>query len=349
MNTILKELLKVYSKLPVGMLVFKGEKLFFINANLRDTLMLAKMDFKECLGIICGVLQVEASEKKLYGYLRNNDFFSYKNKYVQIASSYVDGYGVFVFTRINQSLIERAQETKTISFAPILAEYIPATNDTQEHNALLKYFDANRRQRVRAYSLYKGVPLIADNVIKQEYQKTLVIEVEAKQMIGAKKGKKWIFKTSSGKPYQGEIALVTSAKKSIFLSNLHSVEEGFHQRETIRYQGEKSLLSVKFSSLDLELPIYDLNESAFRVITKNRVVLEKLRALTNPARSKIKIGEESVKAKSVYFHEVLQGDGEMAVVINFSCAASQSSLLSRWFNETQMGIIKEVKNFTSKL
>ncbi len=349
-NQILKELLKVYSEIPVGMLVFKDKDLFFINQHLRETLMLGNMNVEESLNIFSKVLGIDPDQKKLCTFLQENNFFSYKEKYIQITSNNIDEYDVFIFTRIDQSLIQTIKETLDPSFVPIISQDINIPPADEQHKKLLEHFDKNKKQKVRAYSLYKGIPLIADNIIKQSYKNTLVIQIEDKQTIAAEKGNAWLFKISSGTVVEGTIIHVDKGRRLVFLSNLRKIKKGFHLRETIRYQSEEPMrLIIKCSPVEIELQILDLNESACRVVTNNQVILEKLYTLTNPTLSDIILNNQTITVKSTYLSETSHSQGEATVVMTFSCDQTQLSILRQWFNTKQIEIIKEVKEFSNSL
>ena len=350
-NQILKELLQVYSEIPIGMLVFKEGNLFFINKYLRETLMLGDLDTNESLNIICTILEIDADKTQLYNFFQNNEFFSYKDKHIQIASTKVSEYFICIFTKIDKSLIETIKETLEIPFAPIVGENTKTIiNNHKNHKKLLEYFDKKRRQKVRGHTLYKGVPLISDNIILQKHKNTLVIKIEDKQMITAEKGRIWIFTTSSGLAIQGTVVFLNKEKRLILLSNLSKIEKGFHLRKVIRYQGDRPIdLIIKSIPIEIELQIVDINENAFRVITNNQVVVEKLMAQNNPILSNILVNDKTITLKSKYLFEAGHYDGESVIIMEYVCNEEQHSILKNWFNERQIEIIKEVKEFSNTL
>jgi hypothetical protein len=348
---ILKELLQVYSEIPIGMLVFKERNLFFINKHLKETLMLDNVDTKESINIICSILKIDTNQTELYNFFQNNEFLSYKDKHIQISSKSVSEYFIFMFIKIDKSLLETIKESLEIPFIPIVSENTEIiTNNQENHKKLLEYFDKKGRQKVRGYTLYKGVPLISDNIIQQEHKNTLVIKIEDKQMIAAEKGKAWIFVTSSGVAIEGTIVFLNREKRLIFLNNLNKIEKGFHLRETIRYQDERPInLIIKSTPIEIELQIVDINESAFKVTTNNYVILEKLVAQNTQILSNVMLNDKTITFKSKYLFEAGRREGESVIVMEYSCNETEYAILKNWFNERQIEIIKEVKKFSDKL
>jgi hypothetical protein len=141
-NKTLKELLHAYSHIPLGLLIFKEKKLFFINKHLRETIMLGNMDNKHSLEIICATLNLKADQEQLFSFLSNNEFFHRKEKYIQISSNSVDDLDIFVFTRLSEKLLKDIGAVEEIDFIPVVTQNtISRSVDNQKHIELLEFFD----------------------------------------------------------------------------------------------------------------------------------------------------------------------------------------------------------------
>lgn len=247
-------------------------------------------------------------------------------------------------------MLDNINKDSEIAFRPITSDYaLPTTKGTASHKKILEYFDKQRKLKIRGYTLYKGVPLIADNIIQQEYNNTLAIKIEDKQMISAKKGTPWIFVTSSGVVITGVIASLNQEKRVIFLGYLSEIEKGFHLRETIRYQSEEPMnLIINSMPTAIELRVVDINEYAMKVTTNNQDVLEKLLTQTNRTFSSMVVNNQTIALKSKYLLEASRREGESALVMQYFCNEAQHSILRNWFNQRQMEIIREVREFSNK-
>ena len=205
-NQTIKELFRVYSHLPLGLLVFKEKELFFINQRLRETVMLGSMDNANAIKVICSTLGIESTQDELLSFLSSNEFFHHKEKHIQISSNSVDNFDIFVFTRVSELLLEDLNVNQEIAFIPISSDdSITNSSNTKEHAKLLKYFDKKRNSTIITHSIYKGVPLIANSRILRVYKNTLVLKLEDKQMIAAAKNMPWILKISSDINIKGTV------------------------------------------------------------------------------------------------------------------------------------------------
>ncbi|MDX1295903.1 MAG: hypothetical protein R3302_06540 [Sulfurimonadaceae bacterium] len=204
----LKELLKIYSKLPTGLIVFKNRRIYFINDHLRDVLSLGTIPPDEALAMIGGILEEPATDKSIYTFFEEHDFFTYKNKYIQIISRSEKPYHIFVFALLEPELLDKLSQMdasrrriEPIADDDITHEYLI---DADEHKNLLQHFDSRRNSKARGYVLYRGVPLIADVIAVQPLKGTLAVRAGDKQMVSATTGTPWILSFASGKTILGE-------------------------------------------------------------------------------------------------------------------------------------------------
>jgi hypothetical protein len=207
-----------------------------------------------------------------------------------------------------------------------------------------------RGGRVIAHALYKGVPLISDSIILRAYKNTLVLKLEDKQMIAALKDSPWILKISSNTSIKGTVAFFDKEKKYLFLKNLHKINEDYHLRKTIRYQPEDIVnITVEIESKKLTLGLVDINEYAFRALSNNQVIIDKIANYDKSIPTKIVLDEKEVQLKSTYLFEAGRCDGEAAIVMNYTSDETGISMLQNWRNNRQLEIIKEVHKSTQDI
>lgn len=350
-NEIIKELLYIYSNLPLGVLIFKNKELFFINDSLRETLTLGAVDNKSSMEIICSTLGIESSQKQLYTYLSDKDFFTHKKKVIQINSKNLDDYDIFVFTLICDSIIKKNEESEEIDFSHIsLPDINIDPEKIKEHLKLLNFFDKKRNKKINTHTLYKGMPLIANNKILQAYNNTLALKIEDKQMIVAIVGEQWILKISSKLIVKGEILKVDKIKRYIFLKNLHQVQKNYHLRKTIRYLPQESgSVTLNFYSKKITLKLIDISENTFKISTNKQSILNKIQNYNKEISSLIILDEKQIKVKSTYLFKTEPKDGESDIIMKFHADSKNLKILKEWANKRQLEIIREVHKFSKML
>jgi len=192
-NDILKEFLRLYTQLPCGVIIFKDRSPYFINNHLRKILVLGAIEVQKGLEIIASIFGVEATPEALYTFLTTNTFFDYKTKHIQINYTNYEIYSIFVFTKIETAVLEEKQ----IVFEDI--ELLTQERTEEEADKeILEYFNKHHNVKTIGHVLYKGVPLISDNIVLKSYKNQLAVQIEKKQMISTQNGAKWVIKMSSG-------------------------------------------------------------------------------------------------------------------------------------------------------
>lgn len=345
-NDLIKELLRIYNMLPSGMLVFKDERLYYVNRHLRNVLTLGDLPVDKSLAIICGILDIEPSEASLLTYLNERRFFTYKGKIIQISGSREGAYAVFVFARIDDMVLEALDVPRAPKpEARIEEEPLPETRElSRRHLEMLKYFEKHKNLKATGYVLYKGIPLIAENVVVQPFKETLVVRVETKQLIAASEGSAWILKIENGVTVGGSVVYRNNDKRYVFLGDLHTAAEGFHQRENIRYAfGDGMSLTFPGGTASVTLKVLDLSEKALRTVTSDAALLEALGQNTRPFRAELSYGGTAVSLACTFAREAGRCEGEAAVVFSFGADEHVMVTLREWLHNRQIELIKEIR------
>ncbi len=349
----LKELLRIYSHLPTGVIVFKNGALYFINDHLRKVLSLGDLPPVKSLEVIGGILELPLQETKLLDFFLENPYFVYKQKRILITAKKYEHYDIFVFTYIHEAMMEHfGIASQTHDIEPIDAAAIEAADTVtpEEHRNLLEMLDKRRKASPTGYTLYKGVPLIAENVVVQSFKETLVIRVGDKQMISAREKTAWILRFDTGECIEGVVTHTNEAKRMVFLSALRSVTHGFYQRSSIRYDtdGEVSL-SLKLPHGNVELAVLELSEHALRLVTDDARVLEALSKPKTVFKPVLRFEEHTVDLSCRFLKEAGRCEGEAAVILSYSADSNDRALLQEWRNNRQLELIKEIREFTKSL
>jgi hypothetical protein len=350
-KNIIQELLRVYSHLPLGLLLFKNKKLFFINQHLREVIVLGTIDNENAVKIICSTLGIESNEKELYTFLSEKKFFQYKQKYIQISSKKVSEFDIFVFTRIDENLLEHLNKTPEVDFIPIkINDVLSNLQSPKEHLKLLEYFDKKRNSSITTHAIYKGLPLISKSRILRAHDNALVIKLEDKQLIAAVKDTPWMLKASLDINIKGTVVHFDKEKKYLFLKNLHRVKQDYNERLSIRYQPEEAVnATLSIESHIFSLALIDINEHAFKVVTDNKVIVDEIENYSGVIQTQIVLDKKTIHLKSKAVMKARVFNGKASIILDYTSDKENLLLLQEWRNNRQLEIIKEVHSFSQSL
>jgi hypothetical protein len=352
LNDSLKELLRIYSHLPAGLIVFKSGQLYFVNSHLRDVLVLGELPVARSLEVLCGTLDLPTSSKALRAFLEEQRFFLHKAKVLQITHRFLEPYDIYLITRIEPALLEHlGLARREAEELPIEGEPVPeAAVDTQMHTELLKHFDTLRGSEVTGYALYKGVPLISRNTILQPFKGTLALKAEDKQMIAAKEGVPWILKVDSGVAVQGSVIYCDSDRRYLFLNNLRRIDEGYHQREQIRYRIDTPVpLELDCSGAQMPLRLVEISERSFMAVTDSSTLLQCVIEHSGEMSAALTPDGIPLTLQCRFFREAGRGEGKATLIFTFRCGETDMGNLRNWLYGRQLAVIKEIRAFTSAL
>ncbi len=344
-SEMLTELLRIYSRLPTGIIVFKEEGIYFINDHLRHVLVLGNLSADECIGYICGILEIPEDESGLLTFFRENSFFTYKEKSVQISARHEAPYDIFVFTLIQSPLLNAAEVQEDVITLPPEAAVELGSGGSEEHAELLKFFDTHRKMKVSGLVLLHGVPLMSNNIVVQPFRNTLVVKIENKQMIAALAGATWTLIQDSGHTVQGEVTHTDTKRQMVFLKKLRRIETGPNQRQAIRYVLEDAVLHCACGSDETQLQVMDISEYALRAMTQSATVLQKLKKMET-FKAQLSVEEENITLACRFLKESALREGEAEVVLGLSAETGESERLRALLNRRQIAIIKSIREHT---
>jgi len=346
-TNILKEFLKIYNQLPCGVMIFKNEDLYFINNHLREILTLDKLDVKDSLNIVASMLQVSPSSAQLLDFFSNKSFFTYKKKYIQVCYKVYEEYKIVVLTKLNRTVLEEIfidfKETVEITI-PDIEEVTPEQDSS--NSEILEYFEKHYNVKAMGIVLYKGVPLISENIILRTYGNSLVVKIEDKQMISSTIGTKWIIQTSKGIVFQAVIKAVNNDKKFIFLSNLKVIEDGYYKRGRIRYELNGSLpFEVYINKTKTKLDIVDISENSLKIVTDNTDAIKTLVDKKGTFEATIEIKNKIVNLRCRFLKKGKKYNKKTEIIFLFTLDENSKVVLNKWLNKQQIRAINEIRMF----
>lgn len=353
MNDALKELFDAYKHLPVGVMFFKNQKLFFLNDHLRNILLLQNLGSDEIIPIIGEMVGVEnASHESLCDFLSSSDFFFYHDRLLQIDRHHVDNVDIFVIVRISDQSIKMVDETRPLRQMRQSNLLSPSNIQGDEHQLLSKALGNWEKTKIPSVVLYKGIPIKGDCLVVHAHEGEIAIKVEKKQLTAAQIGVQWLIGSRRDTMIVGEITKYDLSQSVIWLNNLKMVTSGFHLRQVIRYEASSedqihiSLNGKKYVSL-----LHDISEKGLSLQTDNGAFLVALSSVKGKTiDAELILSDNKIMVKAVWLYTIALSEGtQMKAAFSIGYDLHNGNLLRDWLNAQQLRIIKEVRNFVQMI
>lgn len=355
MNDALKELFNAYKHLPVGVMFFKEEKLFFVNDYLRNTLLLANLPSDEIIHIIGEIAGLETiSHSTLNDFLSHNDIILHHDQVIQIERYKGDEFDVFVLVWLSDISINTIDSSKSLrDMRRDNTVIIPSSLIGQEELALIRSTLGKWEEgRFSSVILYKGIPIKGECKILGIDQGRLVLKVEQKQLISARNGAEWLLGTRRDKMLSGHVQQYDLAKSCIWLVDIKLLPNGYHLRSLIRYESnEKDILLLSVGGKHFSLSLHDVSEKGISIYTDNGAALL---ALSSVAGKRLEAelvleGKNIVIQPTWLYTAAIDTSPVMKVAFAIDYDSHNGALLHNWLNAQQIRLIKEVRNFVQMI
>lgn len=355
MKEALKELFNAYKHLPVGMLAFSQKRLFFVNAHLRQILLLGTLPGEEVIGIIGSMLGIEnPSNDSLYAFFSGNDFFWYKDRLIQIERHESGELSVFVLVRIKSGVVGAIDSSRSIRIIPEpkTSQLASADSERTHTRQLLKeVLGSYEESRIHSVVLYKGIPIKADVSIEAVYQNRIAIRVEKKQLVAAQAGVEWIIGLNHDTVLSGRVVQCLMGNNVVVLEGLQKISAGYHQRSVIRYcvTDPSDVMMIWLKGKEYRFRLRDVSEEGISISVESTQAeaLEILSGMRHKAVNAQLVLEQKVvpAAVSPLYEVPLEGGTEVKVAFSMQYDSRNDELLHAWLNARQIMLIKEVRNF----
>lgn len=354
MNKAFKELFGVYKYLPVGVMIFKEEKLFFVNDHLRSILLLATPSSDDIIQIIGDMVQLEApSHSTLYNFLFHNDYLLYRDRVIQIERQTVEPFTIFVLIRISEQTIGVIDSIQPIRLLHQEKSTVSTPQNENEWKLLYKVLGAKFEDRkFPSIVLYNEIPIKGDCRIVDVHPGEIGLKVDKRQLIAAEIGKHWLFGNKQDKMFSGEVSRYDLLLSKVWLKNLTLVSQGFHQRRVIRYTVESnSRFTVTIGGKKKFLLLRDVSEKGFSIQTDDSATLIALSSMIGKTlHGELIIDNLTVEIKAVYLYTLALNTSEaMKVAFSIGYDSHNESLLHAWMNSKQHSLINEVRNYVQMI
>ena len=354
MNSALKELFNAYKYLPVGVMFFKDEKLFFINNHLRTVLLLASLPTNHTIEIISSMLGLEeSSHRSLHNFLLHHDLFTYKNTIIQIEHKSVDAIDLFVLVKISDKTIEAIDVLQPLRSHKDDNRHSRPPLINEEWRLLTKALGSGfETRKFPSVVLYKEIPIKADCRIAHFHKKSIEIRVAKRQLIATEIGQEWLLGNKNDTMLSGKVLDYDLLLGTVRLENLAIVSEGFHLRNDIRYTIEKpAYFSTAIKKETITLQLHDLSEKGVSVQTDDPTVLSALSSMIGKTlNAEVKVDDVTIAIKAVPLYlTAIANTGVMKVAFRTAYDLHNEMLLHTWTNNEQLNLIKKVRNFVQMI
>ena len=355
MTEALKELFSAYKNLPVGVIFFKQQQLFFVNDHLRNILTLGNIPGDDVIQIIGSMLSLEnPSHLSMYDYLSENDFFWYRDRIMQIERSERDDITVFVIVRLNDKSIDAVDSAHSLRQLREKTHLAPSDAESQDIYLLLKQtLGMYEEVKIPSIVLYKGIPIKGYALIRMIDKECITLEVDKKQLIAAHNGAEWLFGFKRNAMIAATLTHYDLSSGTVTLNNLHVITRAFHQRNVIRYHAnDQDTMVVTVDKKRYQLPLRDVSERAIAIETddsESLIALLHLEGKTITAH--LSLGSKHISVMVTWLYTVALANEEklMKAAFQITYDTPNGSLLQEWLNAQQLSLIKEVHNFVQML
>lgn len=355
MNKVLKELFSVYKYFPVGVMLFKDKKLFFVNDHLRNVLLLASLPSEHIIEIISNLLGLEKpSHHSLHEFLLHNNCFLHRNSIIQIEHKSVDNIDLFILIKISNQTIETIDSTQLLRSlqhenTPVVTPHLINEEWRLLINVLGEQFE---KRKFTSIVLYKEIPIKADCRVVNIKEGMIELSIAKRQLIATDIGQEWLLGDKEDKMISGKVESYDLQSGKIWLSNLTLVSKGFHLRNDIRYTIEENgyfITSIKKEKKSLQL--HDLSEKGLSVRTDDSTVLLALSALIGKTlNAEVSIDTLHLQIKAIPLHiEATDIPGMMKASFKIAYDSHNETLLHHWTINAQINLIKKVQNFVQMI
>lgn len=353
MTEALKELFDAYKHLPVGVMFFKDQKLFFVNDHLRTILLLQNLETDDVIRIIADMVGLEnATHESLCDFFASNDYFLYRDRHLQIDREHYENIDIFVIIRINDASIRTIDETHPLRLMHQTQTLSVSKLPENEQLILTKALGSWDKIKLPSIVIYKGIPIKGDCTIVHTHEGEIAIKVEKKQLPAAQIGMQWLIGSRRDKMISGEIIKYDLTESIIWLKNLTIISDGFHLRQVIRYAASpQDQISISINGKKYLSELRDISEQGLSIQSDNGAFLlalssQKVKTLD----AELILPNAKIAVQAVWLYTIaLESGTQMKIAFRIGYDLHNGSLLREWLNLKQLQLIKEVRAFVQMI
>lgn len=313
--------------LPNGVIIFKDNKIDYINRHLLDVLSIGYLSRKNAIEQVLIILDIK-SEEDLFLFFSSNDYFNIGKKLIQIEHGRHDDYDIFSFIKINPS-----QATKRL-------EVNPADKKIYIDEKVAKHFKINNIQKVNVLMFYKGVPLNNAGKIIRINNDSIEVLVNSKHSVALLENDEVLLIMNSKKGASVLHGNVVKTNNNIFtIKNFYLTKEEKHLRNGLRVKPDKEMI---VNANERDFKVYDISENAISLYIDS---VEEEEYLKKVKSIKISINNSTLILNVKYLKTIFQDDKVLKIIFKTSTTASNAVLLNKFIVDKHNEILREIHNF----
>ena len=353
MTEALKELFDAYKHLPVGVMFFKEQKLFFLNDHLRNVLLFQNLGSDDVISIIGEMVDLkEASHESLCDFFLHNNLFLYRDKLFQIDRQSYENIDIFVIVRVSDESINIIDKTRSLRELRHDKMVVNVQLSDDYHQLLNQALGDWENNHYPSIVLYKGIPIKAECMITDASGGEIAIRVEKKQLSAAGIGVQWLIGNRRDKMIVGTLSRYDLSRSMIWLNHLEIIKDGFHLRQVIRYSASaEDQMILTISGKKYSATLHDLSEKGVSILTDNGALLVALSSAKGKTiSSELLLSNIKISVHAVWLYTIAMEEGiQMKAAFSIGYDLHSGALLREWLNTKQLQLIKEVRNFVQMI
>lgn len=320
---------KLFDLIPNGVVVFKNQRVTYINRHILDILNIAYLDKNSAVDIISRTMQV-SSEKELYEYFSQHEYFIHNQKVIQIEHTRSENLDIYSFMRIHPSLVDMQNRQDTVL----------RSQKSSIDEKVAQHFKLHNISSVMVLTFYKGLPLKNKATILKINQNSIELRVDKKHKISLKERDDIIVLMNAKKGATALHGQVFRSDGEIFtIQNFALIKEDMHLREGVRIKPDDDMHVVVNEKT---YKVYDLSLEAVSIYVSSEDEIQTLKPIKY-----VKLGfyDKTIRI-NVAFHKAIYYEGKIlkAVFMMYN-SGKNSDMIHTYINMRQTQIIKEIHAF----
>ena len=320
---------EAYDLLPSGIMIFKNNKVEYVNQHILDVFNIGIFSMKNSIEIIMKTISIE-NEDELFYFFSNNEYFTHNEKVIQVERSKYEDIDIFSFTLIKKSLLRD----------DVFSDAKTANKISIDHE-IAEYFKLNNIKKVGVLTFYKGLPLKNIGNIVRVNNDSIEIQVDPKHNISLLDRNDVLIIINKSKSSSAIRGYVERNINNVFtIKDFALTTDDMHLRNNVRIKPEDDIF---FRINDREYKIYDLSENGVSVYAQTQEdegILKKKKSLD------LVFFDKTVHINSEYLKTVYSENGEiLKIIFNMFNSSDITLLIKNYLMKRQNEIIKEIHNY----
>lgn len=318
----------LFNTLPMGVMVFKNQKVEFINQHILDVLSIGYFSSKNAIELIVKIFNVK-DEDNLFLFLSNNDYFDVGSKRIQIEHNRYEDFDIFAFSRINSSLASKVSPEK-----------INLNKKIYIDEKVAKHFKLNNIQKVKVLTLYKGVPLKNYGKIIRINADSIEVLVEPKHRISLLEGRDILLLVNTKKGTSVLHGDVIKNDNNLFtIKNFYLSKNDMHLRDGLRV---KLSADSTIEAGSREFEVYDISMKGISIKIQNS---EEEEFLKERKSLKLLLEGSELHLGLKYLKTISKDEKILKIIFLISTSSDDALKLNAFIVKRQNEILREIHEY----